>query len=210
MANEPTDEQRLEAALRRLSLLPERKNEIGRAVTGLIFAIRATAPIPNEIDAARAAEDERAKEQRDANIAAAQEIRDVEWAIFDLKEAWDRLSPKARHSLVTGLRSSGKLAVDFLTIMEQHAKVVEFVSLTADQLQSPEQPIPSRSGEDRALLMVQHAARLYTRLTGKTPPKPLPGEPIIPSSFFWLLEDIFRVAGITSGVEKYIRTLAQP
>jgi hypothetical protein len=209
MTTGKTNEQRLEAAVRRLPLLPERKTEISRAVTGLLFVIRSAAASPEHTAAAKAEEDERTKERHDASYAAAVEIRDVEWALYDLKEAWDRLSAQARDALVARLRGAGRPENNLLTLVDLHAQVVESVALAADDLEHPDRPVIAKPLDDAALVIAKHAARVFTRLTGKTPPKPRQGEKITPGAFFWFLEDIFRTARITASVESYIRKLAE-
>ncbi len=205
-----TDKQRLEAAVRRLPLLPERKTEVDRAVTGLVFVIRSVSA-SKEVDAAVAAREEAvAKEREAAGYAAAAQVRDVDWALYELKEAWDRLSDMARDAILAHVGRAGNTDNALIDLIENHGPIAETLVVAADDLEHPDRPPPAApQPDDPALVLAKHAARIFTRLTGKKPPHPRPGEQIIPGPFFWFLEDIFRAAKITVGVESNIRRLAE-
>ena len=209
MTIDPADGQRLEAAVRRLPLLPERRAEVDRAVTGLTFVIRSVTSQQEDDPVSRQAEDNLAQERDAASYAAAVEIRDVEWALYDLKEAWDRLSDKAREAILAHMRRAGNRDNSLLKLIEEHAQLVETIALTADDLEHPDRPAPAPPPDDPALLLARHAARVFTRLTGKTPPKAKHNERITPGAFYWLLEDILRTAKITASVETYIRKISE-
>jgi len=208
MTTATTEVQRLEAAVQRLPLLPERRAEVDRAVTGLTFVIRSVSG-QEEVQAAKEAKAAEIASQREAaSYAAAVEVRDVEWALYDLKEAWDRLSDMAHNAVVAHIRTAGGSGSVLLKLIEGHAQIVETIALAADDLEHPDRPAPVAPAEDPAMVLAKHAARVFTRLTGKQPPRPRPNENIIPGAFFWLLEDIFRAAKVTASVETYIRRLA--
>jgi hypothetical protein len=200
MANVAADVQRLEAAVQRLPLLPERRAEVDRAVTGLTFVIRSVSG-QEDVQAEREAKAAAiANEREAASYAAAVEVRDVEWALYDLKEAWDRLSDMAHNAIVAHIRRAGGSDSVLLQLIEGHAHIVETIAVAADDLEHPDRP---------AMVLAKHAARVFTRMTGKQPPRPRPNENIVPGAFFWLLEDIFRAAKVTASVESYIRRLAE-
>jgi hypothetical protein len=206
-----TDKQRLEAAVRRLPLLPERKTEVDRAVTGLVYVIRSAAASKDEVAAIAARKEAVAKENAAASIAAAAQVRDVEWALYELKEAWDRLSDKGHDAVGAHFSAGGAADNPLLALIERHAQAAGILEAAADTLEHPDRPLPAPatpSPDDPAFVLVKHAARTFTRLTGKEPPNPRAGEKIIPGAFFWFLEDIFRAAHITASVETYIRRLA--
>jgi hypothetical protein len=208
MTTATADVQRLEAAVQRLPLLPERRAEVDRAVTGLTFVIRSVSG-QEEAQAEREAKAaEIANEREAASYAAAVEVRDVEWALYDLKEAWDRLSDMAHNAIVAHIRRAGDGASVLIKLIEGHAQIVETIAEAADDLEHPDRPAPVAPAEDAAMVLAKHAARVFTRMTGKQPPRPRPNENIIPGAFFWLLEDIFRAANVTASVESYIRRLS--
>lgn len=209
MTIDPSDTQRLEAAVRRLPLLPERRAEVDRAVTGLSFVIRSVTAQGNDDPTARQEEDRKADERDAASYAAAVEIRDVEWALYDLKEAWDRLSPKAGDAITAHMRRAGKKDNALLKLIEEHSHIVEVIAVAADDLEHPDRPAPAAPPEDPALLLANHAARVFTRLTGKQPPRAKSNDRITPGAFYWLLEDILRTARITASVETYIRKISE-
>jgi hypothetical protein len=200
MTIDAADMQRLEAAIHRLPLLPERRAEVDRAVTGLTFVIRSFTSQQ---------EDDLAQERDAASFAAAVEIRDVEWALLDLKEAWDRLSDKAYDSILAHMRRSENKDNNLLKLIEEHDHIVEIIAETADHLEHPDRPAPAPPPDDPALVLAKHAARVFTRLTGKTPPRAKSNERITPGAFYWLLEDILRTAKITASVETYIRKISE-
>jgi hypothetical protein len=204
---------RLEAAVQRLPLLPERRAEVDRAVTGLTFVIRSVSGEKDPSTAqSEAQQAERAKEREAECYAAAVEIRDVEWALLDIKEAWDRMSDKAHKTILAHINRAGQKDSALLRLIEGHEHIVETIALAADELEHPDRPIrvaPTAAADDPALMLAKHAARVFTRLTGKTPPRPRAGEHITPGAFFWLLEDIFRAANVTASVESYIRKVAE-
>ena len=59
------------------------------------------------------------------------------------------------------------------------------------------------------MLIAQHAARMYTRLTGKKLPKPNRKDEIPRGPFYWLLEDLFAAAGVLASADQYARIVAQ-
>jgi len=207
---ELTDKQRLEAAVRRLPLLPERKTEIDRAVTGLVYVIRSVAASKEEVAAVAARKEAVAKEHEAACLAAAAQVRDVEWALYELKEAWDRLSDKGHEAVLAHMRHAGHSDSPLLKLVDSHTQAAEILEAAADALEHPERPLPTTPApDDPAFVLAKHAARTFTRLTGKEPPRPRGAEQIIPGAFFWFLEDIFRAAKITVSVEANIRRLAE-
>jgi len=207
---ELTEKQRLEAAVRRLPLLPERKTEVDRAVTGLVYVIRSVAASKEEVAAIAARKEAVAKEHEAACLAAAAQVRDVEWALYELKEAWDRLSDKGHEAVLAHMRNAANSDNPLLKLVESHAHAATILEAAADGLEHPERPLPTAAApDDPAFVLAKHAGRTFTRLTGKEPPRPRAGEQIIPGAFFWFLEDIFRAAKITVSVETYIRRLAE-
>lgn len=209
MTIDAADTQRLEAAVRRLPLLPERRAEVDRAVTGLTFVIRSVTSNAVADPASEKIEAERAQERDAASYAAAVEIRDVEWALYDLKEAWDRLSDKAHNAIIAHMRQTENANNSLLKLIKEHAQLVETIALSADDLEHPDRPAPAPPPEDPALVLAKHAARVFTRLTGKMLPKAKHNERITPGAFYWLLEDILRTAKITASVETYIRKISE-
>jgi hypothetical protein len=205
-----TDKQRLEAAVRRLPLLPERKTEVDRAVTGLVYVIRSVSASKEEVAAIVARKEAVAKEHEAACFAAAAQVRDVEWALYELKEAWDRLSDKGHEAVLAHMRHAGTADNPMLKLIDTHAQIAETMEAAADGLEHPDRPLPTApQPDDPAFVLAKHAARTFSRLTGKEPPRPRTGEQVIPGAFFWFLEDIFRAAKVTVGVETYIRRLAE-
>lgn len=207
---EATDKQRLEAAVRRLPLLPERKTEVDRTVTGLTFVIRSVSATKDEDAAIIAKEDAAMKEREAAGRAAAAQVGDLEWAFLELTEAWERLSDATRETLVARFRDTGNRDGAFLDAIEYRASICQTMAAAADALEHPDRPLRATPlPENPALVLAKHAARAFTRLTGKQPPHPRPGEKIVPGPFYYFLEDILRAAHITASVETYIRKIAE-
>ena len=213
MAAGTVDEKRIEAAVRRLPVLPERKAEINRAVTGLLYVIRGTAPkdddTPPPQPPAPAAEPDVDIER----LAAAKELRETQWLIHDFKEAWDGLSAAARDALGGRHRAAGKSELDPDDLIERLARLAESMAVAADALEQPDRPAPAPvaaapKADDPPMLIAQHAARMYTRLTGKKLPKPNRKDEIPRGPFYWLLEDLFAAAGVLASADQYARIVA--
>jgi hypothetical protein len=218
MADGAVDKKRIEAAVRRLQVLPDRKTEIGRAVTGLLIVIETASRKEEEKLPAPLPEPEPEPEEPIdiGRLAAAKELREAQWLFQDLKEAWDNLSAEARDALNAHVRAAAPKAEPDEVIVRM-AEVADAMAAVADALEQPDPPAPAAEPEPEAapkpddpkLIIAQHAARTYTRLTGKKPPKKKGKGGIPRGPFFWLLEDVFASAGILASAAHYAEIVAK-
>ena len=206
MAVGVVDEKRIEAAVRRLPVLPERKGDVARAVTGLLYVIQRAA-LKEETEAA--AEEPKPEEVDLSRLEAAKELRDTHWLFYDFRESWANLSDTARDSLTKRVRAAGLPNTDFDDLIDRLVHLLECMATAADELEQPDLPAPPTQLDDPPLLIAQHAARMYTRLTGKTLPKSKGKDGATRSPFFWLLEDVFAGSGILASADQYAKLVAQ-
>jgi hypothetical protein len=216
MADGAVDKKRIEAAVRRLQVLPDRKTEIGRAVTGLLIVIETASRKEEEVPPPAPPEPAPEEPIDIGRLAAAKELRETQWLFQDLKEAWDNLSAEARDALNAHVRAAdSKTAPD--EVIGRMAALADAMAAVADALEQPDPPAPVAEPEpeaapkpdDRTLVIAQHAARMYTRLTGKKPPKKKGKGGIPRGPFFWLLEDVFASAGILASAAHYAEIVTQ-
>jgi hypothetical protein len=200
------DEKRIEEAVRRLPVLPERKGDVSRAVTGLLYVIKRAALKTEDEAASEQPEQEEVDETR---LVAAKELRETHWLFYDFREGWANLSDKARDALKRRMRKAGLPNTDFDELIDRMAQLLEPMATAADDLEEPERPAAAPKPDDPPLLIAQHAARMYTRLTGKTLPKPKGKDGVPRGPFFWLLEDVFAGAGIIASADQYSLIIAQ-
>jgi hypothetical protein len=205
------DEKRIEAAVRRLPVLPERSAELNRAVTGLLYVVRRTA-MKDDADPAPTQPEQIPVEEVDVErLAAAKELRETQWHVHDFKEAWPDLPDVARDALDKRLRAAG--ISDVGDLIERLARLAAAMADAAEDLEQPDRPAPAPAAapkqDDPPLLIAQHAARMYTRLTGKKLPKPN-GKGVLPRGpFYWLLEDVFAAAGLLASADQYAKVVAR-
>jgi len=205
MAIGAIDAKRLETAVHRLPVLPNRKAEIDRAVTGLLYVIQRA--VPAQVD--EPPPDQEPTETVDAeSLAAAKELRDTQWVFYDFREAWTNLSDKARDALTKRVRAAGMSGSDPDDLIEQFASVADSMAAAAEALEQPDRPAPAPKPDDPALVIAQHAARMYTRMTGKEAPKPKGNAGIPRGPFYWLLEDVFAAAGILASPDHYAKLIS--
>ncbi len=200
------DEKRIEEAVRRLPVLPERKGDVSRAVTGLLYVIQRAALKGPEPSESEQPEPEEVSEER---LVAAKELRETHWLFYDFREGWANLSDPAREALKKRTRNVGLPNTDFDALIDELAHLLEPMAAAADALEEPDKPVVVRKPDDPSLLIAQHAARMYTRLTGKTLPKPQGKDGVPRGPFFWLLEDVFAAAGIVASVDQYSNIIAR-
>lgn len=204
MAVGTIDEKRIEAAVRRLPVLPERKAEISQAVTGLLYVVQGAMPRPHE-----QAEHGPDKELDDARMAAAGELRDAQWVFYDFKEMCAELSTVARNALNKRIHATGTPGTDLDVLIDRFTYVVDIMAAAAEDLEHPDRPVSAVKADDPASVIAQHAAKMYSRLTGKEPPKPKRNAGIPHGPFYWLLEDVFAAAGIIASTDHYTKVLAK-
>lgn len=207
------DEKRIEAAVRRLPVLPDRKAELNRAVTGLLYVIQSAAPKDDD-DGPPPEQPEQGPGQEvdEERLVAAKELRETQWLFRDLEEEWAKLSVTARDALNKRVRAAGMSIAEPGDLIGRLAQVAESMAAAADDLEQPDRPVPPAAApkaEDPPLLIAQHAARMYTRLTGKKLPKPKAKGEIPPGPFYWLLEDLFAAAGILASANQYAKIVAR-
>jgi hypothetical protein len=200
------DEKRIEDAVRRLPVLPERKGDVSRAVTGLLYVIQRAALKDPEPSESEQAEPEEVSEER---LVAAKALRDTHWLFYDFREGWANLPDVAREALKKRTRKVGMPNADFDALIDELAHLLEPMAAAADALEEPDRPVPVRRPDDPALLIAQHAVRMYTRLTGKALPKPQGKDGVPRGQFYWLLEDVFAAAGIVASADQYSLIIAQ-
>jgi hypothetical protein len=211
MVGGAVDEKRIEAAVRRLPVLPERSAELSRAVTGLLYVVRKAASKDEILPPPEPAGKSPAEEVDMERLAAAKELRETHWHVHDFKEAWPDIPPVARDTLDRRLRAAGISNVEDL--IEGLTRLADAMAAAADDLERPDRPLPAPveapKADDPPLLIAQHAARMYKRLTGKKLPKPN-GKGVLPRGpFYWLLEDVFAAAGLLASVDQYAKTVAR-
>jgi hypothetical protein len=220
MADGAIDKKRIETAVRRLQVLPDRKTEIGRAVAGLLIVIETATRKEGEAPPAPPPEPEPEPEEPIdiGRLAAAKELREAQWLFQDLKEAWDNLSAEARDALSAHVRAATPKAEPD-EVIDRLAALADAMAAVADALEQPDPPAPVAEPEtapapapkpdDATLIIAQHAARMYTRLTGKRLPKKKGKDGIPRGPFFWLLEDVFAGAGILASAAHYAEIVAK-
>lgn len=212
MAAGTVDEKRIEAAVRRLPVLPDRKAELNRAVTGLLYVVQRAA---QKDDAGPPPEQPRQRPYQEVDeerLVAAKELRETQWLFRDLKEEWAKLSVTARDALNKHVHAAGMSTAEPDELIDRLVQVAESMAAAADALEQPDRPVPvaaAPKAEDPPLLIAQHAARMYTRLTGKKPPKPKAKDENPRGPFFWLLEDVFAAAGILASADQYAKIVAR-
>lgn len=209
MAAGAIDEKRIEAAVRRLPVLPERKGDISRAVTGLLYVIQRAALKDSSEAGSEPSEQGSGEEVDVARLEAAKALRETHWLFYDFREAWANLSDTARDALNKRVRAAGTPNTDFDAQIDRLVQVLEFMAAAADDLEEPDRPVAPPKPDDPPLVIAQHAARMYTRLTGKTLPKPKGKEGVPRGPFYWLLEDVFAAAGIPASADHYSKLVAQ-
>lgn len=221
MADGAIDKKRIEAAVRRLQVLPDRKTEIGRAVTGLLIVIETASRKEDDVPPPPPPPEPEPEPEEPIDIgrlAAAKELREAHWLFEDLKEAWDNLSDEARDALTAHVRAAASKAEPD-EVIERLTALADAMAAVADALEQPDPPAPAAEPEpepatppkpdDPTLIIAQHAARMYTRLTGKKPPKRKGKDGIARGPFFWLLEDVFAGAGILASAAHYAEIVAK-
>lgn len=211
MAVGTVDKGRIEAAVRRLPVLPERKAEIGRAVTGLLFAIERFA-LKDDSGARSGRSGQGSAKETEIDVtllAAAKELREAHWIVRDFTEAWGSLSTEARNAVDKRARATGMSHGDLDGLIDRLAHVGDSMAGAADDLETPDRPEAPPKPEDPALVIAQHLARMYTRLTGKKLPKRKGKDGIPQGPFYWLLEDVFAGAGILASPDRYARIMAE-
>jgi hypothetical protein len=212
MAAGTVDEKRIEAAVRRLPVLPERKGELNRAVTGLLYVVQRIASKDDAEPPPERPIQDSVREVDVERLSWAKELRETQWLIHDFKEAWADLSVPARDALNRRLRAAGTSEAEPDDLIDRLAQVAESMAAAADDLEQPDRPVPAAAApkaEDPPMLIAQHAARMYTRLTGKKPPKPKGKDGTPRGPFYWLLEDVFAAAGILASADHYATIVAQ-
>ena len=212
MAAGTVDEKRIEAAVRRLPVLPDRKAELNRAVTGLLYVVQRAAQKDDAASPPERPEQGPGQEVDEERLVAAKELRETQWLFHDLKEEWAKLSNTARDALSKRVRAAGMSIAESDDLIDRLAQVAESMAAAADDLEQPDRPVPAAAApkaEDPPLLIAQHAARMYTRLTGKKPPKPKAKDENPRGPFFWLLEDVFAAAGILASADQYAKIVAR-
>lgn len=184
------DMEKLEAAVRRLCVLPERQGDIPGAVGGLAFVIK-LAPL-NEGYAS-------AIERSDAD--AARELRAAHRALYDFTRAWCGMSATAREALDAQLRARPNIDIVAL-ISHRAAHVVDAIPAAADDLDTRGRSRRGPKAKRPPLHIARHAAKVYEHLTGEKPPG---GGVWTRGSYYEFLENVYKAAGIDASAEHYAK-----